>query len=86
MFPALRFDVFVPYRDGRYGSTPKPWKEKQKSHDYGSAILIVHRFRSFLSVFTQVLRKIRREVTRKLPTQVEALDVFAKVRTGPEKP
>ena len=45
-FPALRFDVFSPYRDGRYRGAPKPGKEKQKSYDYCSAILMVHRFRS----------------------------------------
>ena len=65
-FPALRFDVFSPYRDSRYCGAPKPGKEKQKSYDYRSAILMVHRFRSFLSVFTPVLRKIWREVTRKV--------------------
>jgi hypothetical protein len=43
-FPALRFGVFSPYRDGRHCSTPKPGKEKQKSHDYRSAILMVHSF------------------------------------------
>ena len=69
-FPALGFDVFSPYRDGRYCSASKPGKEKQKSYDYCSAILMVHRFRSFLSVFTQVLRKIRHEVTRKLADPV----------------
>jgi len=72
-FPGLRFDVFSPYRDGRYRSAPKPGKEKQKSYDYRSAILIVHGFRSFLSVFTQVLRKIRRKVTRKLAAQFRTL-------------
>jgi hypothetical protein len=72
-FPALRFDVFSPYRDGRYCSAPKPGKEKQKSYDYRSAILMVHRFRSFLSVFVQVLRKIWREVTRKMAAHFEAL-------------
>ena len=66
-FPALRFDVFSPYRDSRYCNAPKPGKEKQKSYDYRSAILMVHRFRSFLSVFIPVLRKIWREVTRKNP-------------------
>ena len=65
-FPALRFDVFSPYRDSRYCGAPKPGKEKQKSYNYRSAILMVHRFRSFLSVFTSVLRKIWREVTRKV--------------------
>ena len=65
-FPALRFDVFSPYRDSRYCSAPKPGKEKEKSYDYCSAILMVHSFNSFLSVFTPVLRKIRREVTRKM--------------------
>jgi hypothetical protein len=49
-FPALRFDVVSPYRDSRYYGTPKPGKEKQKSDNYCSAILIVHRFRSSLSV------------------------------------
>jgi hypothetical protein len=45
-FPGLRFDVFSPYRDGRYCSVPKPGKKKQKSYNYRSAILMVHRFRS----------------------------------------
>ena len=65
-FPALRFDAFSPYRDSRYCGAPKPGKEKQKSYHYRSAILMVHRFRSFLSVFTPVMRKIWREVTRKV--------------------
>jgi hypothetical protein len=65
-FPVLRFDAFSPYRDSRYSHAPKPGKEKQKSYNYRSAILMVHRFRSFLSVFTPVLRKIWREVTRKM--------------------
>ena len=65
-FPGLRFDVFSPCRDGRYCSAPKPGKEKQKSYNYCFAILMVHRFESFLSVFTQVMRKMRREVTRKM--------------------
>ena len=48
-FPGLRFDVFSPYRDGRYCDAPKPRKEEQKSYNYCSAILIVHRFNpSFL--------------------------------------
>jgi hypothetical protein len=64
-FPALRFDAFSPYRDSRYCCAPKPGKEKHKSYDYRSAILMVHRFRSFLSVFTPVLRKIWRKVTQK---------------------
>ena len=51
-FPALRFDVFSPQRDGRYRGAPKPWKEKQKGYNYCSAILMVHNFQSFLSVFT----------------------------------
>jgi hypothetical protein len=41
-FPALCFDVFSPYRDGQYCDAPKPGKDKQKSYDYRSAILIVH--------------------------------------------
>jgi hypothetical protein len=45
-FPGLRFDVFSPYRDGRYRSAPKPGKEKQKTYNYRSAVLMVHRFRS----------------------------------------
>jgi hypothetical protein len=61
----LGSDAFSPYRDTRYCCAPKPGKEKQKSYDYRSAILMVHRFRFFLSVFTPVLRKIWREVTRK---------------------
>ena len=71
-FPALRFNAVSPYRDSRYYGAPKPGKEKQKSYNYCSAILIVHRLRSFLSVFTSVLRKIRREVTRKIAAQFEA--------------
>jgi hypothetical protein len=51
-FPALRFDVFSPQRDGRYRGAPKPWKEKQKRYDYACAVLTVHNFQSFLSVFT----------------------------------
>ena len=65
-FPALRFDVFSAYRDGQYYSAPKPGKEKQKSYNYCSAVVMVHWFRSFLPVFTPVLRKIWREVTRKM--------------------
>jgi hypothetical protein len=65
-FPGLRFDVFSPSRDSRYCYAAKPGKEEHKSHNYRSAILMVHRFRSFLSVFTLVLRKIWREVTRKV--------------------
>jgi hypothetical protein len=72
-FPALRFDAFSPYRNSRYCGAPKPGKEKHKSYNYRSAILMVHRFRSFLSVFTPVLRKIWREVTRKLTAHFEAL-------------
>jgi len=65
-FPALRFDMFSPYRDSRYCGASKPGKEKHKSYNYRSAILMVHRFRSFLSVFTPVLRKICRKVTQKM--------------------
>jgi hypothetical protein len=43
-FPALHFDVFSPQRDGRYRGAPKPWKEKQKSYDHRSAVLMVHNF------------------------------------------
>jgi hypothetical protein len=64
-FPFVRFHVFSPYRAGRYCGASKPGKEKQKSYDYRSAILMVHRFRSSVVVFTQVVRKIEREVTRK---------------------
>jgi len=70
-FPGLRFDVFSPSRDRRYCSAPKPGKEKQKSYNCCSAVLMVHRFRSFLCVFTKILRKVRREVTRKLAAQFE---------------
>ena len=77
-FPALRFDAFSPYRDSRYCCAPKPGKEKHKSYHYRSGILMVHRFRSFLSVFTPVMRKIWREVTRNLADQFEALGAFAK--------
>ena len=65
------FQAFPPYRDSRQRGAPKPGKEKQKSYDYRSAILIVHRFRSFLSVFTPVMRKIWREVTQKMAAQFE---------------
>jgi len=65
-FPAWRFHVFLPYRHQRHCGAPKPGKEKQKSYNYCSAILMVHRFQSFLSVFTQVMRKMGREVTRKM--------------------
>jgi hypothetical protein len=77
-FPDVRFDVFSPYRNGRHRSAPNPGEEKQKSYDYRSAILMVHRFRSFLSVFTQVLRKRGREVTRKIAVQLVALPPSAK--------
>ena len=50
--PTVFFRVFPPYRDSRQCSAPKPGKEKHNSYDYGSAILIIHRFQSFLSVFT----------------------------------
>jgi hypothetical protein len=65
------FPCVLAYRDGRYCSAPKPGKEKQKSYNYCSAVLMVHRFRSFLSVFTQVMRKIRREVRRKLAASLK---------------
>ncbi|PYI81377.1 MAG: hypothetical protein DMF05_03200 [Verrucomicrobia bacterium] len=61
----MRFDVFSPQRDGRYRGAPKPWKEKQKSYNYCSAVLMIHNFQSFLSVFTEVVRKILGEVTKK---------------------
>ena len=83
-FPAVRFHVFSPYRHQRHCSAPKPGKEKQKSYDYRPAILIVHRFRSFRSVFTQVLRKMGREVTRKMAAQCEALSPLPKLG-GPER-
>ena len=83
-FPTLGVHVFSPYRDGRYRSAPKPWKEKQKSYNYRSAILIVHRFRSFLCVFTQVMRKSRREVTRKLAAQFEALPPLPRFGAQPD--
>ena len=70
-FPALRFGAFSPYGETRYCSPPKPGKEKQKSYDYCSAILIVHTFQSFLCVFTPVMRKIWREVTQKMAAQFE---------------
>ena len=70
----MRFDVFSPYRSSRYCGAPKPGKEKHKSDDYRSAILIVHGFRSFLSVFTSVLRKIWREVTRKSWQELRTTD------------
>ena len=62
-FPALRFDAFSPYRDSRYCCAPKPGKEKQKSYHYRSGILMVH---SFPFCVYPVLRKIWREVTRKV--------------------
>ena len=51
-FPALRCHVFSPCRSSRCCGAPKPGKEKHKSYDYGCAILMVHGFQSFLSVFT----------------------------------
>jgi hypothetical protein len=72
-FPTLGVHVLSPYRDGRCCSASEPRKEKQKSYNYCSAVLMVHRFRSFLSVFTQLMRKIRHEVTRKLAAKFEAL-------------
>ena len=42
-FPAMRLDAFSPYRDSGYCGAPEPGKEKQKSYNYRSAILIVHR-------------------------------------------
>jgi hypothetical protein len=80
-FPALRFGAFSPYRETRYCGAPKPGKEKQKSYDYRSAILIVHRFESFPSVFTPVMRRIWREVTRKMAAQSETW-AFAKGSAG----
>lgn len=68
---SLRLDPFSPDRDSGYRSAPKPGKEKQKSDDYRSAILIIHRFESFLSVFTPVMRNIWREVTRKMAKTFE---------------
>ena len=51
-FPTVCFQVVPPYRDSRQRSAPEPGKEKQKSYDYRSAILIVHILQSFLSLFT----------------------------------
>jgi hypothetical protein len=51
-FPALRCHVFSPCRSSRCCDAPKPGKEKQKTYDYRSAILMVHEAQSFLSVFT----------------------------------
>ena len=70
-FPALRFDAFPPNRDSRNCCAPKPGKEKQKSYDYRSAILITHKFESFHSGFTPVMRRIWREVTRKMAARAE---------------
>jgi hypothetical protein len=50
--PTVCFQVIPPYRDSRHRSPPEPGKEKQKSNEYRSAILIVHMFQSFLSLFT----------------------------------
>lgn len=71
-FPALRFDALSPYRDSAYCGASKPGKEKQKSDDDRSAILIIHKFKSFLSVFTPVMRNIWREVTPKMAKTFEA--------------
>ena len=51
-FPALRCHVFSPCRSSRCCGAPKPGKEKHKSYDYRSAILMVHGYQSFRSVFT----------------------------------
>jgi len=80
-FPALRFDAFSPYRDSRNCCAPKPGKEKQKSYDYCSAILIVHRFPILPFCVHLVMRKISREVTRKIAAQFETW-AFAKVSAG----
>jgi hypothetical protein len=89
-FPALRFDVFSPYRSSRYCGAPKPGKEKHKSYYYRSGILMVHGFRSFLSVFTHVLRKIWREVTQKIAAEFEARQLYqsqgGRGSVGAEKP
>ena len=79
-FPGLRFDVFSPYRDGRYRSAPKPGKEKQKSYDYRSAILIIHRVNPSFCVHP-LMRKIWREVTQKMAAQFETW-AFPKVKAG----
>ena len=70
-FPAVRFTVFSPDGDGRNCSAPKPGKEKQKRYDYCPAILMVHMFQSFLLVFTRVLRRTGREVTREMAARFE---------------
>ena len=62
----LRFHVVSPYRDCRHCNAPYPGKEKQKCYDYRCAVLIIHRFRFPLCLFTQVMRKIRCKVTRKM--------------------
>ena len=51
--PALRFHVTSPCRHCRHCGAPEPRKEKQKCYDHRCAVLIFHRFRSFLSVFTR---------------------------------
>jgi len=75
------FQVVPPYRDSRQRSAPKPGKEKQKSYDYRSAILMIHRFQSFPFVFIPLMRKIWREVTRKIAAKFETW-AYAKVRSG----
>jgi len=42
-FPTLGVHVLSPYRDGRCCSASEPGKEKQKSYNYCSAVLMVHR-------------------------------------------
>ena len=78
-FPALRFNVFSPYRESRYCGAPKPGEEKQKSYDYRSAILMVHRFRS---LFVRSPRYCVRGGVRLRGKWLPSLkhDAFAKVR------
>ena len=79
-FPALRFGAFSPHRETRYCGAPKPGKEEQKSYDYRSAILIIHRVNPSICVHP-LMRKIWREVTQKMAAQFETW-AFPKVKAG----
>ena len=80
-FPALRFDAFSPYRDSRYCCAPKPGKEKHKSYDYRSGILMVHRFRSFFLCSPPYCVRFGARLRGKwLPSLKDG--AFAKIRAG----
>jgi len=72
-FPTLGSRVLSQYRRQRHCGASEPRKEKQKSYNDCSAVLMVHRFRFSVVCVHPVLRKRRREVTRKLAAQFETL-------------